>query len=461
MGNRIAIIGAGITGLSAAQKLCRDNPDAAVSVFERDNEIGGMAKTIEWRGCHLDLGPHRFYTEIPGIENFVRALCNNNFVPVKRQSRMCLNGRFFHYPVSPLDMTKALGLKTSASIALSSATTIIPKRSRSINSYQDYICSRFGNKLYDILLGPYAEKVWGCDASQLEAEAAIVRLKGDSIWQSILDAICKKGDTFVSQFIYPTGGIGVIAAQLAKDLSKDDLILTAGEVQPVIENGVCVGVQSANRGFIPADAALSTIPLPALAKHLFEPDSEPYQAANRLRFRALQLLFLFYEKEIQIKDTWLYFPERDIPFTRMNIPRNFHPDSVPAGKSVICLEFPCDRGDEVFNADESKLRALGDRHLQEMGLADCEASAGLAVRLDEGYPVYSIGYREEVDIIIRALRRIPNLIIAGRQGLFRHNNMDQAIQMGLLAGEHLGQSPTECDRWYDQLSRFDGYRIVD
>ena len=141
--------------------------------------------------------------------------------------------------------------------------------------------------------------------------------------------------------------------------------------------------------------------------------------------------------------------------------KRFHPDNVPAEKSVLCLEFPCNKEDATFQADESLLRAQADQHLQRIGLMNRDAVASLVVRLCEGYPIYSMGYRKHVNIILNALKPIPNLITAGRQGLFRHNNLDQAIQMGLLAGEHLSKFPTESHRWYDGLEQFEGYRIVD
>ena len=96
-----------------------------------------------------------------------------------------------------------------------------------------------------------------------------------------------------------------------------------------------------------------------------------------------------------------------------------------------------------------------------MGLTDLDAAAGLTVRLSEGYPIYSVGYRDHLSVVLNALRRLPNLVTAGRQGLFRHNNLDQAIEMGLLAGEHLCRFTSESGRWYDRISRFEGYRIVD
>ncbi|MFH1741403.1 MAG: FAD-dependent oxidoreductase [bacterium] len=461
MVENIAILGAGVTGLSAAHRIRERSPDTNISVFDRDSQIGGMAKTIQWNGCNLDLGPHRFFTEIPGIEEFVRNLCANRFVPVERRSRMYLREKFLRYPVKPAEMMKALGIRVSAQIAFSSARACLSRRDPAPTTYQDYIYTRFGKKLYEILFGPYARKVWGCDPSLLEAETAIVRLRGDNIFQSLMDTLRGKGETYVSRFIYPTGGIGEIAAQLSRVLSENQLVLSTGEARPVIERGFCTGIKSAKKGFHPAGAVLSTIPLPALARALFKPDSQPHHAANELRFRALLLLFLEYEKELPFDDTWMYFPEEDIPFTRLNVPKRFHPDSVPSGKTVLCLECPCNQGDTLFQADESDLRTLADQYLQRMGLTDCDAAAGLLVRLAEGYPVYRLGYREHVGVIVDALKEIPNLVTAGRQGLFRHNNIDQAIQMGLLAGEHLSTFPTESSRWYDRLSQFDGYRIVD
>ncbi len=461
MVKRIAIIGAGVTGLSAAFKIREEIPEANILVIEREEVIGGMAKTIEWEGCRLDLGPHRFYTEIPGINQFVRDLCRGHFVPVKRKSHLVLNGRFLRYPVSPLEIMKILGIRSSAGIASSTAATLLPKSKIKPTTYEEYVRNRFGKRVYEMLFGPYARKVWGREPSELDAETAVVRLKGDSIWQSIMDAFRKKGTTYVSQFLYPTGGIGVIPSHLAKSLKKEQPLLGVGEVFPEIENGQCVGVRDQAGKIHSADTVISTIPLPTLATRLFPEDSEACNAAQELKFRSLVILYLLYDTKLPIDDTWFYFPEPEIPFTRLSVPGNFHPDSVPFGKTALCLEFPCDYDDEQFNADESTFRKMADRHLKEIGLVDRDADRGHVVQLTEGYPIYTVGYRNHVNTIVNSLRQIPNLITVGRQGLFTHNNLDQAIQMGLLAGAHVCRFPDESDRWYDELSRFDGYRIVD
>jgi len=457
----VAIIGAGVTGLSAAFKIRDELPETNVLVIEKDPAIGGMARTIEWQGCRLDLGPHRFYTEIPGIQQFVRDLCRGHFVPVRRKSHLVLNGKFLRYPVSPLEIMKTLGIRSSAGIASSTAATLLPKSKTSLSTYEEYVRGRFGKRVYEMLFGPYARKVWGRDPAELDAETAIVRLKGDSIWQSLMDAFRKKGTTYVSQFLYPTGGIGVVASHLAKNLKKGQPILGRDEVYPLIEEGRCIGAQDKDGEVYHADEVISTMPLPTLVRRLFPPDSPPHEAANELRFRGLVILFLLYDTKLPIEDTWFYFPEAEIPFTRLSVPGNFHPDSVPAGKTALILEFPCDQNDDRFREDESVLRAIADRHLKDIGLVDRDADEGHIVRLREGYPIYTVGYRKHVVTIIEALRQFPNLITVGRQGLFTHNNMDQAIQMGLLAGEHVCKFPSESSRWYEQLSRFEGYRIVD
>jgi len=461
MAQTIAIIGAGVTGLGAAYRIRQESPDSRLLVFERDEMIGGMAKTLEWEGCRLDLGPHRFYTEIAGIEPFVRKLCSNCFVPVRRRSRMRLRNKLIRYPVSPLEVVNVLGVGSSFGIAWSSIRHLVSGKQSSVITYNDYICNRFGDRLYELLFGPYARKVWGCDPSDLEAETAIVRLRGDTIWQSLLDAVRGKGSSFVSTFLYPTGGIGQISRNLAACLKESELILNTGEVFPVVENGKCTGVRNRQGESWKTDTVLSTIPLPDLTRSVFDPESSVCLSAKALTFRGLVLLFLLYEKDLAIRDTWLYFPEPEIPFTRLSVPKNFHPDNVPSGKTVICLEFPCEPGDTIYQAGESELRSIADEYLRRIGLADCSATAGLVVRLREGYPVYRVGYRSHFNSIISALKTIPNLITAGRQGLFRHNNMDQAIQMGLIAGEQIVRSPNGSTEWYDGLSRFEGYRIVD
>jgi len=464
-GKRIVILGAGIAGLATAWKILRSNPEYQVTLIERDLIPGGLAKSVSWKGCPLDLGPHRFHTEIPEIKEFVRTFCEERMSLVKRASRMYLNGSYIPYPISMLPTFRALGLSMTISFALS-ALSVFFNRSSNPQSYEDYVKGYYGDSLYRALFKPFAEKVWGIPAEQITAETARVRLRGESIWHALKDNLFSSGETYVSQFLYPPGGIGDIPQQFAQEVMKmgGDILVRHNAAQIQIENDEVVGIYADGpQGTVelPCDLLVTTIPLQDLTTMFYpQPSADVLQEASELKFRALTLLYLQYEEEVGFDDTWLYFPEEHVPFSRIYSPDNFAPHRRQAGKSFLCVEFPCAVGSKEWRQSSNELARIADDLVVGSGLVKSRSVDSMAIRIKEGYPLYKIGYEEHLCNTLNYLSSFRNCLSTGREGLFRHNNLDQSIQMGLLAGEYILNND-DCDAWYESTSQFNDYRIID
>ncbi len=467
MKRKVVILGAGIAGLSAAWKLLKTSSDTEVVLIERDPLPGGLARSIEWRGHILDLGPHRFHTEIPEIKTFVQSFCKPQLTKVKRFSRMYLNGCYIPYPVKPLPTFKALGWRSAVALTASALGVLFQRRTGDAQSYQEYVERYYGRGLYERIFDPLTRKVWGIAPDEIAAEAARVRLRGENIWHALKDGLFSGEETYVAEFLYPAGGIGQIAQRFAQEIVMmgGQLILNH-EINSVRHDGQRILEVEAEgpkgKQSFPCDRLINTIPLPVLVER-FSPalSDEVRQAATALEYRALTLLFLLYDENLEIEDTWLYFPEADIPFSRVSVPGNFMPHRSREGKSVFCVEFPCDAGDEIWKANAADLAQRADETLLGSGLVRSRSVDALAVRIREGYPLYRIGYERPLEAVISSLRSFDNCLTTGRQGLFRHNNLDQSIQMGLLAADSISERTFDCAGWYDNLSQFNDYRIID
>ncbi|MBN2327320.1 MAG: FAD-dependent oxidoreductase [Candidatus Omnitrophica bacterium] len=462
---KIVILGAGAAGLSAAWKLLREDPRLHVVLIERDPLPGGLAKSISWKGYALDLGPHRFYTEIPEVKQFIKSFCEERMIQVTRASRMYLNGRYIPYPIKPLPTFQALGLSNTLSFSLSALRVLWNKQSDA-ESYEDYVIGYYGEKLYRRIFQPYAEKVWGIPAAQITAETARVRLRGENIWHSLKDGLLSKHETYVAKFLYPPGGIGDIPQQFAQEIIRDGgeikinhevtgVSLNDGRVHEVEVSGP-QGVQK-----LACDILINTAPLPQFAELMRPvPPADILSASASLHYRAITLLYLQYDEDLNINDTWLYFPEEHVPFSRIYVPDNFAPHKKQPGKTCLCVEFPCDVESDLWRMDAFQLADLADRILAPSGLIHRRSIDALVVRIKEGYPLYEIGYEHRVNKTLEYIRSMGNCLTTGRQGLFRHNNLDQSLQMGLQVAEHVLEQK-DSDSWYDNIDRYKDYRIVD
>lgn len=464
MSRRVVIVGAGIAGLAAAWKLQQERPDDEVVIIEQEGVIGGLAKSVDWNGYRLDLGPHRFHTEIPEIKEFVHAFCEKEMVKVNRSSRMWINGRYIPYPIKALPTFLALGPFNSLAYGLS-AMGVFFNGGGEAASYEDYVSRYYGTKLYKTIFAPFARKVWGIDPRQIAAETAKVRLRGETIWHSLLDGLLSRQETYVAEFLYPRNGIGEIAEKFAQQIiSRGGAIYLNAEVTSLqsSDNQITQVITLSNDEQMASmcDIVVSTVPLPKLAQ-LIEADDSVIKAAQSLNYRSIVLLYLMYDQKISIEDTWLYYPEEHVRFTRASVPDNFNPHKTYENKTCFCVEFTCEFDDETWNADPTVLAEHAAQVLHTSGLTPEKPAQVKAIHIKEGYPVYHTGYKENLEQVLTACAQHKNLLTTGRQGLFRHNNIDQSIQMGLFAAEQLAQDAINFDDWYQNTSQFNDYRIVD
>lgn len=104
----VVILGAGPAGLTAAYELSSHGINAVI--LEQEATVGGLARTVDYKGYLFDIGGHRFYTKVPLIEQIWRDVLGSDLLVRSRLSRIYYRSRFFQYPLEPLDVIRGLGL---------------------------------------------------------------------------------------------------------------------------------------------------------------------------------------------------------------------------------------------------------------------------------------------------------------------------------------------------------------
>ena len=100
---RVVVLGAGVTGLSAAYRLSQ-NPDTEVHVFEKESEVGGLCRSFREDGFILDYGPHKFYTLIEGVLEEMCQLMGDDFLVREKSQNLFINGKYFDFPLKMTEM---------------------------------------------------------------------------------------------------------------------------------------------------------------------------------------------------------------------------------------------------------------------------------------------------------------------------------------------------------------------
>ena len=196
---RSVILGAGVAGLAAAYHLQRLGEKDPL-VLEKNPYPGGLAATMEWNGCRMDLGPHRIHTVYPRADELITEMVGEDLIVRKRTSQIFLDGQWMDYPPRAGEMFRKLGLLTAAKIGLSALQGKVRGLKNKVTgnppeSYGDYLAERFGPYVRELIFDPFALKVYREEADDLDVMVAKVRLASQGIFSMLKEAITGKTAT--------------------------------------------------------------------------------------------------------------------------------------------------------------------------------------------------------------------------------------------------------------------------
>lgn len=450
--DHVVILGAGPAGLATGHELTVSG--VRVSVFERNDYVGGLCNTNEHNGYKFDLGGHRWFTKNEDLNNWFRRLMGDEIVWVERISRIYYDGGYYTYPISIPNVIKNAGLFTimQAGVTYLWSALQFSILNKSIGNMKDAYVAQFGNKLYDMFFRRYSEKVWGLPCEKLSADWVSQRSAGLSIWTVIQESLLKTksgNESLIEEFMYPRDGYVRIPQRMAEDIlegSDANKIHLESTVTGINYRGpndfevIYRGPDGAEHA-VEATSVVSTIPLGVLPRILKPgPSQEVVDAAKGLSFRALITVNVVLKKERVSIDTWLYVQDEDILFGRLHEPKNWSKAMVPDQSTTsLVLECFCTKDDHIWQLTDEQ---IGQRCVEDLErkLGFIKASEVIdfqIVRTLQAYPVYDLQYSEKIRTINEYLAGFEGLHIVGRGGTHRYNNADHSIEMGLLLGRKI------------------------
>lgn len=471
------IAGAGPAGLTAAAELL-DTDGVCPVLFEADSIVGGISRTVNYRGNRIDIGGHRFFSKNDRImywwtrvmplegdpEVADRAMLRRN-----RVSRIYYLRSFFDYPVKmSMQTIRNLGLWRTVRAGLSYiAATIAPRKEQSL---EDFYINRFGKVLYGMFFEDYTEKVWGVHPSRLSADWGAQRVKGLSI-MAVLKDMARSGfgrkdasleqkqteTSLIESFIYPKHGPGQLWEYVAEDIQKRGARL---EMNMRVKTVNCrdgrvrsVTVESADGSEreVSCDWFLSSMPVKDLIEALrgIEVPDNVRQAASVLPYRDFITVGLLVDRlkiggGNPVPDTWIYIQERDVRLGRLQIFNNWSPYMVADPAKVwIGLEYFCSEGDAMWRMSDSDFIEMAKAELEKIGIIDAaDVVDAVRIRMPKAYPGY-FGSYSEMPAIREFLSSIPNLYCIGRNGQHRYNNMDHSMLTAMEAVKLIRSGSTD------------------
>ena len=497
---RVIIIGAGPAGLTAAYELL-NKTDVKPIIYEMTGDIGGISKTVNYKGNKIDIGGHRFFSKSDRVVEWWLNILPLQGAPSrddrmlrrtitlstevnapdpertdrvmlirKRLSRILFLRKFFDYPISlNLKTFSNLGIIRVMKIGLSYfKARLFPIRHE--KTLEDFFINRFGKELYKTFFKNYTEKVWGIPCDKINPQWGAQRIKGLSITKAFLHAITnifsrdsslaqKNVETsLIGQFMYPKFGPGQMWEAVATIIKEK-----GGEIY--LRHKVIGFKRSDNRiieiecldethGEIiteKGDYFLSTMPIKDLIVSLGKDvPSGVEQIAKGLAYRDFITIGLLLKKlkiknETRIKtinnvipDNWIYIQERDVNVSRLQIFNNWSPYMVKDESTVwIGLEYLCNEGDELWSKADGDLVDFAVDELYRIGFIEKEGVLDSIVIRVPKAYPAYFGTYDKLSVVRNYINSFNNLFLIGRNGMHRYNNQDHSMLTAMVAVENI------------------------
>jgi protoporphyrinogen oxidase len=492
------IIGAGPAGLTAALELERHSGIKPI-LIEASLEIGGLSRTVRYKGNRMDIGGHRFFSksdrvmqwwldlmpveagvqqngellyqgqqrDLPAVTGARDAQTEDLVMLVRqRKSRIYFLRRFFDYPISLTAATfRNMGLTRTLRCGVSYLrSALLPRREE--KTLEDFIVNRFGKQLYLTFFKSYTEKVWGVPCHEISAEWGAQRIKGLSLKgvvkhflkktfgsKNLGNIAQKKTETsLIEKFLYPKLGPGQLwehTAELVKQGGGEiHLGIQIGRIN--VEKNKIISVEGVNeageRFTYQGDYFFSTMPVRDLLRAVSAPvPAEVTEVSEGLMYRDFITVGLLAsrlsvtEKDgSRLKDNWIYIQEPDVIVGRLQIFNNWSPWLVSDKDKVwIGMEYFCNETDPLWKLSDEEMAKFAIEEITRIGILKAgEVEDWHVVHVPKTYPAY-FGSYDRFDVIRKYLDGFENLFLVGRNGMHKYNNQDHSMLTAMTAVENI------------------------
>lgn len=449
--SRAVIIGAGPAGLTASWELSKLGMGSII--LEADKIVGGISRTVNYKGYRFDIGGHRFFTKVPYVNQLWNEMLGDEFLVRPRMSRIHYRGHFFDYPLKALNALVGLGPVEAALVVLSYAKTKIAPYKEETN-FEEWVANRFGYRLYNIFFKNYTEKVWGIPCKEISADWAAQRIKNLSLTEAVRNALFGAGKskdgkiitTLIEQFHYPRLGPGMMWESCEKQLAEQgNPTIRGAYVEKIKHKNWHVEVVYARNEAgelteYSGEQFISSMPLRELIFSLDPaPPDKVLEAAHHLRYRDYLTAVLIVNRADVFPDNWIYIHTPEVKMGRIQNYKNWSPDMVPdLNTTSLGLEYFLWEKDEEWRWEDERLVELGVKECAQLGLIEPnEVIDGTVVRMKKAYPIYDQYYHDSLETLKNYLIRFKNLQTVGRNGLHRYNNQDHSMLTAVYAARNI------------------------
>jgi len=423
--NKLVIIGAGVTGLSAAYHL-EQQGFSNYQIYERDSAVGGMCKSFLIDDFTFDYASHILYTENSYARELIeKILLKGRFNSQLRKAFVYYRGVYTEFPFQGHLYGQDPDIIKECLLGLVEARGEGAHRP---TNFEEWINHTFGSGIAKHFMLPYNRKLWAVNLKKMSHDWISERVPVPELEETLEGALKPPQRSYGpnAHFWYPlTGGIGAMANGFLPSVKNVNLNSEMSEIS------LAASEVEVNGNRIGYDKLISTIPLPNIISLISDDiPSQVRQAARSLKYNIVYVVSLAVNRANISDYHWIYFPEKKYVFHRVSFPMNLSASMAPKGTSSISAELSVSMRkslktspDEIMDAVVSGLQKAGillksDRIL----LRDIRY-------LNPAYVIYTPDRERNIQLIHKFLNT-RGIYPCGRFGSWAYLNMDQAILDG-------------------------------
>ncbi|MDD6172909.1 MAG: FAD-dependent oxidoreductase [Elusimicrobia bacterium] len=415
---KIAIIGAGISGLSCAYHLKKYRSKAETTVYEAQDKIGGLCGSYTEKGFTFDYSGHLLHTSKKAGKKLTQELLGGNKNTLSRQAYVFYKGKKIDFPFQ--NNLYALNPK-EVSAFVSGAIKAYAKPSKNTAFFKDWAMSLYGKGICEAFMFPYNSKLWNYPLNKMSSAWCGKFIPASALEDIIKGAYAKRKKAFGynSVFDYPKkGGCAAICEALAQNLTNIKLNSPIKNID--LKNKTC----TAGGKKISYDKLVSTMPLPELGKAAKELPLNIRNAFKKLKHNSLYVLNIAFDGKAP-KGHWFYFPEKEYPFYRVGVQSAFSKNSAPKGTFSLYIEFSVKQNKR---ADLKKLKAAALDSLKKLGFIKEESKILTEkwIYIRFGYPIYDKDYAKARAEILDYMAK-QDIYLLGRYGAWEYSFMEKSL----------------------------------
>jgi UDP-galactopyranose mutase len=426
---KVAIMGAGLSGLSAAYHL-----EKKYEIYEAESEAGGLCRSVKEKGFVIDYGPHLFFSKDEYVRNFIDDLLKKNLHELESSTGQYSFGRYLRYPYTVNLYGAPVEIIKECISGYVNALYNNKKKKKKTENYHNWCLYNFGKGYAMHFMHPYAKKIWTVDPKRMTTDWIGKRIFLPTLEQ-ILEGALHKSDrnlNYITSFCYPLrGGMSSMIAGLTKKTGRIHYNKKALRIDVRTKK---ISFQDGTTAYY--EKAISTIPLPEMIKMIPDAPMSVREAAGRLINNSIMIINIGVDRSNLSEFHWIYF-DGDEPFYRIHFPSKLSGFNAPGGSEAVSIEIAYSRFrplpmEDLFDLSIRKLIDAGILRLSD------NIIYRNSVNLRYAYVIYD-RHRKACVKRVRDFLRKHDIETCGRFGEWAYLWMDQSI----LSGKRAAESVTE------------------